>query len=170
MFQAINESVLPLVTYSFGVVNWNEEELKGYDIQIRKMLNMYRAFETNSDTDRLYLPRECGGRGPLSVWDSFQATTSRIAHSLKFTNNHILEQTIDVDERSHYSNINRSKKYEAYLNPEFPNNFMEKPIMAQARIKAKVVKEAIIKTRSQSNLSNHSIVHMRACSKKVRQT
>ena len=44
LFQAINESILPLITYSFGVVNWNEDELKGYDVQIRKMLNMYRVF------------------------------------------------------------------------------------------------------------------------------
>ena len=29
LFQAINESILPLISYSFGVVNWNEDELKG---------------------------------------------------------------------------------------------------------------------------------------------
>ena len=67
LFQAINESILPLITYSFGIVNWNEDELKGIDIQIRKMLNMYKAFEIKSDVDRLYLPRESGGRGLISV-------------------------------------------------------------------------------------------------------
>ena len=94
LFQAINESILPLISYSFGVVNWNEDELKGYDIQIRKMLHMYRAFEINSDVDRLYLPRENGGRGLLSVWDSFQSATSRIAHALIKTENSLLQQAI----------------------------------------------------------------------------
>ena len=153
LFQAINKSILPLISYSFGVVNWNEDELKGYDIQIRKMLNMYRVFEINSDIDRLYLPRENGGRGLLSVWDVFRAKTSRIAHSLSHTNNPILEQTVDVDERCHYSNINRSKKYEADLNPELPENFREKPFMTQGRIRAKAIKVAISKTRSSAYLT-----------------
>ena len=54
-FQAIKKSIIPILSYSFGIVNWNEEELKGYDIYIRKMLNMYRVFELKSDVDRLYL-------------------------------------------------------------------------------------------------------------------
>ena len=100
LFQAINESILPLITYSFGVVNWNEDDLKGYDTQIRKMLNMYRVFELKSDIDRLYLPREMGGRGLLSVWDSFQASTSRIAHALINTDNPILQQCISTEKRA----------------------------------------------------------------------
>ena len=103
LFQAINESILPLITYSFGVVNWNENDLKGFDTQIRKMLNMYRVFELKSDVDRLYLPREKGGRGLISVWDSFQASTSRIAHALTHTNNTILQQCTDIEKKSLYS-------------------------------------------------------------------
>ena len=150
LFQAINESILPLISYSFGVVNWNEDELKGYDIQIRKMLHMYRAFEINSDVDRLYLPRESGGRGLMSVWDCFQPATSRIAHALSKTENLLLQQTIDVDKKSHFSNINRSNKYETNLKPELPQNFHDKPVMTQARMKAKAMKDAITKARLNS--------------------
>ena len=78
LFQAINECVLPIITYLFGIVNWREKELKDYDIKIRKMLNMCRVFELKSDVDRLYLPRQKGGRGLMSVWDTFQASTLRI--------------------------------------------------------------------------------------------
>ena len=99
LFQAINESILPLITYSFGIVNWNEDELKGYDIQIRKMLNMYRVFELKSDVDRLYLPREKGGRGLISVWDSFQSSTLRISHALVHTDNQILQECINTEKK-----------------------------------------------------------------------
>ena len=96
LFQAINESILPLISYSFGIVNWREDELKAYDTQIRKMLHMYNAFQLKSDVDRLYLPRDKGGRGLISVWDSFQASTSRISHALLNTDNEILQQCIKV--------------------------------------------------------------------------
>ena len=82
LFHAINESILPIITYTFGVIEWNEEELKGYDVQIRKMLNLYKAFELKSDIDRLYLPRIEGGRGLISVWDSFQSSACRIKHAI----------------------------------------------------------------------------------------
>ena len=102
LFQAINESVLPLITYTYGIINWNEGELKGHDIQIRKMLNMYWVFELKSDTDRLYLPRKRGGRGLISIWDSFQASISRIAHAMTYTNNEILHQCIETEKNVYF--------------------------------------------------------------------
>ena len=88
LFQAINETILPLITYTYGIVNWNEDELKGHNIQIRKMFNMYWVFELKSDVDRLYL---MVGRGLISIWQSFQASTSRIAHAFEFTDIDILQ-------------------------------------------------------------------------------
>ena len=63
---------------------------------------MYRVFELKSDVDRLYLPREKGGRGLISVWDSFQCSTSRISHALINTDNHILQQCIDVEKKKSF--------------------------------------------------------------------
>ena len=61
LFQAINEVVIPVISYSFGVVYWLESDLKEMDVKIRKLLNIYRAFEIKSDVDRIYIPREIGG-------------------------------------------------------------------------------------------------------------
>ena len=83
LFQAINESILPLITYSFGVVHWNEEEVKGFDVQIRKMLNMYRVHELKSDVDRLYLPRETGGRDSVGHIPIEYKPHSPLHHSYK---------------------------------------------------------------------------------------
>ena len=153
LFQAINESILPLITYSFGIINWNEDELKGIDIQIRKLLNMYRAFEIKSDVDRLYLPRECGGRGLISVWDSFQSATSRIAYAITHTNNSLLKQCVEVEKKCSYSSITRANKYESNYHIELPKNFYDKSVMAQARTMAKTVRDAISQSRSQAYLA-----------------
>ena len=125
---------------------------KGYDTQIRKMLNMYRVFELKSDIDRLYLPREMGGRGLISVWDSFQASTSRIAHALINTDNPILQQCISTEKKSLYSNQSRATKYESKALIELPQNFLDKHSMSQARIKAGLMKQAISKAREQAYL------------------
>ena len=150
LFQAINEAVLPLITYTYGIINWNEDELKGHDIQIRKMLNMYRAFELKSDIDRLYLPQEMGGRGLISIWDSFQASTSQIAHAMSNTSNEILQQCIEAEKKCLFSNITRAEKYEANVTLELPKNFLEKPVLTQARLKAAAMKKELTKKRSES--------------------
>ena len=147
LFQAINESVLPLISYSFGIVNWTEEELKGHDTHIRKMLHMYRVFQLKSDIDRLYMPRERGGRGLMSIWDTFQSTTCRIAHALTNTQNPMLKQCITTEQKCLFSNLTRAKKYVVNLKPELPHNFHDKQVMAQARIIAKAVKAELIKAR-----------------------
>ena len=147
LFHAINESILPIITYTFGVIDWNEEELKGYDVQMRKMLNMYRAFELKSDKDRLYLPRSDGGRGLISVWDSFQSSTCRIAHAITHSDNLILVQCIENEKKGTYSNITRANKYEENMEISLPENFQDKPYMTQARLKAKAMKNAITKSR-----------------------
>ena len=145
LFHAINESILPIITYTFGVIEWNEEELKGYDVQIRKMLNLYKAFELKSDIDRLYLPRIEGGRGLISVWDSFQSSTCRIAHAISHTSNQILSQCIETEKKGIYSNINRAKKYEQNVKITLPENYLDKSLMTQARVKAKAMKDALAK-------------------------
>ena len=57
---AINEYVTPVLSYTFGIVNWTEQDIKDADILVRKKLNMNRMFEIKSDVDRLYTPRQLG--------------------------------------------------------------------------------------------------------------
>ena len=73
---AIKEYVTPVLTYTFGIVNWTEHDIKAADILVRKKLNMNRMFEIKGDVDRLYTPRKMGGRGLVSVWDAFKTIIS----------------------------------------------------------------------------------------------
>ena len=60
---AMNSLALPLLTYSFTIINWSLTEIKKVDIKIRKLLTMYLMHHPKSDVNRLYLPRKEGGRG-----------------------------------------------------------------------------------------------------------
>ena len=59
----INFLALPVVTYSFTIINWSLTEIKKVDTKIRKLLTMHRMHHPKSDVNRLYLPRKEGGRG-----------------------------------------------------------------------------------------------------------
>ena len=69
---AINSLALPVVTYSFTIINWSLTEIKKFDIKIRKHLTMRRMYHPKSDVNRLYLPRKEGGRGLVQLELSFK--------------------------------------------------------------------------------------------------
>ena len=47
-------------------LKWTSEELKALDRRIRKLITMNKALHSKSDVERIYLPREKGGRGLIS--------------------------------------------------------------------------------------------------------
>ena len=140
---AINECILPIISYSFAILNWREQELKDFDVQVRKLMTMYRMFSIRSDVDRLYMPRKKGGRGLMSVWDSFRSNICRIAHVLQNSENQLLTACCAVDKRCLFSNIKRAQKYECELPVEYPENFLEVPILTQAKVKARCIRASI---------------------------
>ena len=103
MVVAINECVLPIISYSFGVINWLEGELKQMDIDIRKMLHLYKIIQIKSDVDRLYGQRHSGGRGLISVWDSFKASIVRISHVINKTDSEVINACCKLDKEKLYS-------------------------------------------------------------------
>ena len=147
MVVAINECVLPIITYSFGVVNWLEGDLKQLDVNIRKLLHMNKMFQIKNDVDRLYGSREAGGRGLISVWDSFKMSIIRIAHSIENSENDVLQICYKLDKKKLHSNEKKAKKYVLETPIEYPKGFDEKPVLHQAKIKAALVKKKQLEAR-----------------------
>ena len=69
LFMSINSWAVSVVRYSAGVVDWREKELKDIDIKTRKILTMNGVFHRKGNVDRLYIKREHGGRGLISIED-----------------------------------------------------------------------------------------------------
>jgi hypothetical protein len=59
---AIGALAVPVLRYSFGIINWRIEEIKQIDRKTRKMLIMYKMHHQKADIDRLYVKRKEGGR------------------------------------------------------------------------------------------------------------
>ena len=73
--EAINTLAVPVVTYSFNIINWTLQELAKLDTKTRKFLTTYKMHHPKSDVDRLYLPRTEGGRGLIQLELSYKSTT-----------------------------------------------------------------------------------------------
>jgi hypothetical protein len=48
---AIGALAVPILRYSFGIINWRLEEIKQIDRKTRKMLTMYKMHHQNADID-----------------------------------------------------------------------------------------------------------------------
>ena len=66
---AINTLAVPVVRYSGGIVKWTKLELADMDRKTRKALTTHRGLAKMSDVSRLYVKRNEGGRGLLSIED-----------------------------------------------------------------------------------------------------
>ena len=65
--QAIGSLAVPVLRYSFGIVNWHQEELQKLDWKTRKLLTIYGQHHPKADVDCLYVPRKQGGRGLMQL-------------------------------------------------------------------------------------------------------
>jgi hypothetical protein len=70
---AHNSFAVPVLTPTFGILQWSIEELEALDVKTRKLLTSTGNFNRNGDVDRLYLPRNEGGRGLRSIYSIFKA-------------------------------------------------------------------------------------------------
>ena len=78
---AIGALAVPVLRYSFGIINWRIEEIKQIDRNTRKMLTMYKMHHPKADIDRLYVKRK-GGRGLVQVKAAYKAEIINIAEHL----------------------------------------------------------------------------------------
>ena len=80
---AHNIFAIPIITPTICILNWTKDELEQIDIKTRKILTSFGSFHINSDIDRLYTPRNKGGRGLNSLVDIYISRTVSINHHLK---------------------------------------------------------------------------------------
>ena len=53
---------MSVLRYSFGIINWRNEEIKKIDRKTRKMLTMCKMHHPKVDIDRLYIKRKKEGK------------------------------------------------------------------------------------------------------------
>jgi hypothetical protein len=79
---AIGALAVPVLRYSFGIINWRIKEIKQIGRKTRKMLTVYKTPHPKADTDRLYVKRKEGERGLIQVEAAYKAEIINIAEYL----------------------------------------------------------------------------------------
>ena len=80
--RTINSCALSLVRYTAGILKWTKDELKVMDRKTRKIMIINGMCHPQSGTDRLYMLRMEGGRGPLCIADCVETEEQNLSHYL----------------------------------------------------------------------------------------
>jgi len=65
--KATGSLAVPVLRYTFGIVNCHQEELQNLDRKSRKLLTIHGQHHPKADVDRLYVPRKQKGRGLMHL-------------------------------------------------------------------------------------------------------
>ena len=57
----INKLAIPVITYSFNIIDWNLSEVKRLGIKVRKTMTTPSIHHPKTNIHRLYLPKSNGG-------------------------------------------------------------------------------------------------------------
>lgn len=141
---AMNTLALPVVTYSFNIINWNLSELKRIDSKIRKLLTCNRMLHPKSDVDRLYLPRSKGGRDMIQLELSYKTSTIGLYNYLDNTGDWML-QLVNRHENSKrlHSITKESDKYSRELDLDIEVNNLLSPTEIARKTKKKAKHEGL---------------------------
>jgi hypothetical protein len=66
---------VPVLRYSFVIINWHQEEIQKLDRKTRKMLTIHGQHHPTADIKSLYVPRKEGGRRLMQVEGAYIAET-----------------------------------------------------------------------------------------------
>ena len=71
---AINTLAVPVILYSYGVIDWKLDEIQDLDRMTRKQLCMNWMLAMKAAVDRIYLPCQEGGRSLMNLEKEYKAT------------------------------------------------------------------------------------------------
>ena len=74
MIAAINTLAVPVILYSYEVIDWKLDEIQELDRITRKQLCMNLMLPKKADVDRIYLPCQEGGRSLINLEKEYKAT------------------------------------------------------------------------------------------------
>ena len=71
---AINRLAVPVILYSYGVIDWKLDEIQDLNRMTRKQLCMNQMLAKKEDVGRIYLPCQEGGRSLMNLEKEYKAT------------------------------------------------------------------------------------------------
>ena len=59
---------------SYGLINWTKTDINAIDTKTQNLRRKFHIVHNKANVERLYLPRNEGGRGLVSLWKRYQKT------------------------------------------------------------------------------------------------
>lgn len=130
---AINSLAVPVMQYSFGIINWKKPEIQAIDRKTRKLLTKYGCLHPKADVDRLYISRRKGGRGLIELESSFKSTVLGLYEYLLLKADRFIEII--------FNHENKKKKYSLVkIGKEIYNRYLQTQERTENCTKKKIVK------------------------------
>ena len=79
------------------MIEWAQAELEDLDQKTRKLMSAHHALHPQSDVDRLYLPRQAGGRGLLQIRQTVEEKKRALNDLIKNSSEHALKAVSDEE-------------------------------------------------------------------------
>lgn len=105
---AINTWAIPVLTYSFGVLKYSDVDLDELNRMSRRLLTKFRCHHPKSAVERVFLPRNEGGRGLVNIHEMCRKQEKNLKNSLLLTDNPLIQMMCRVD--LSYSPLNLSNR------------------------------------------------------------
>ena len=105
IIKAINSWAVLVVRYTAGIIDWTQAELEDLDRKTRKLMSAHHVLHPLSDVDRLYLPRQDGGRGLLQIRQTVDEKKRTLNDYIKNSTEHALNAVSNEE----LLNVNESK-------------------------------------------------------------
>jgi hypothetical protein len=91
--QAIGSLEIPVLRYSFGIINWHQHLIQKLDRKTRKMLTIHGKHHPKADIDCLCVPRKDGGRGLMQIEGAYIREVTKLKEYVEHTEDP-LKQTV----------------------------------------------------------------------------
>jgi hypothetical protein len=116
LIQSINTYAVPVIRYSAAIVDWTDEEINKLERSTRKWLSLNGAMNLNSDINRLYVPRNRGGKGLMSIKDTLRKEKSLVANYIKeHKDDELLRYCVPPTEDEQYFNFTKQQLKEELI-------------------------------------------------------
>ncbi|KAI5750850.1 hypothetical protein M8J77_001785 [Diaphorina citri] len=125
--EAINSLAVPVIDYSFGIIEWTQEELRKLDTKTRKCLTLFKMLHPRADVSRLYLPRRIGGRGLRNIKDAHDIAILRMGKYINCASENdkvltIIQQCLN-ESNTQKNIVNRAERLERNLGIENTHSY-----------------------------------------------
>lgn len=130
LIKAINTYAIPLLVYTFGIINWTSTDIQDIKRKTNKILTNYRYHHIHSATERLPLPRAHGGRGLIDIANLLnrQKNSLKQYFKQKARTSHLHQAVVAADTGYSSLNLSADTQFTTISNEEKHQTWLQKAL------------------------------------------